>query len=400
MPPPPVAVTGIGTVGATGIGREAFWAALVEGPDHPTPGLLDGFDPSRWFAPADARRTDAYLQYAVAAGGLALDDAGAPAFDADRAGVVMANLYGAARSLEAERDVLVASGPKLVSPLLAAHACEDACASQLSIRFGLRGPSLLAGASCAGSSEPAGSSALVDVPVTVCGIAAGLVATGTCDLVLAGGAFGPISDVLRTSYDRLRVLSPSGWARPFDRRRDGFVIADGACVLVLESADHAAARGADVLGWIRGWAHTNDAHHVSRPSGEGIERCMAAAVAHAGLPPAQIAHVNAHATGTVAGDRVEAEAIGRVLGTPSVTSIKGRTGHAMPAAGAFEAASVLLAFRHRLLPPTATGLEADPGVDADLVRGGPRAREPAPSLSSSFGLGGQNACVVLSPTPS
>lgn len=387
MPPTPVAVTGIGTVGATGIGHEAFWAALVADHDLPTPGLLDGFDPSPWLAPSDARRTDPYLQYAIAAGGLALDDAGAPAFEPDRAGVVMANLYGAARSLEAERDVLAESGPKLVSPLLAAHACEDACASQLSIRFGLRGPALLAGASCAG-----GTVAL--------GVAAGLVASGTCDLVLAGGAFGPISDVLRTSYDRLRVLSPTGWARPFDQRRDGFVIADGACVLVLESAQHALGRGADVLGWIRGWAHTNDAHHVSRPSGDGIERCLAAAVAHAGVAVDEIAHVNAHATGTATGDRAEADAIARVLGSPSVTSIKGRTGHAMPAAGAFEAASVVLSFRHRLLPPTAAAGEADPEIDADVVWGAPRPWAPAPTVSSSFGLGGQNACVVLSPAAS
>lgn len=386
MPPRPVAVTGVGPVSAAGLGREAFWASLVAPDDGPTPALIEGFDCSPWLGRADARRTDPYLQYAVAAAGLALDDAGSPAFDPDRSGVVMANLYGAARSLEVERDVLAADGPKLVAPLLAPHACEDACASQLSIRFGLRGPSLLAGASCAG-----GTVAL--------GVAAGLIASGTCDLVLAGGSFGPMTDVLRASYDRLRVLSPTGRARPFDARRDGFVVADGACVLVLESAEHAHGRGADVLGWVRGWAQTNDAHHVSRPSGDGIERCLTVALDHAGVAAGDIAHVNAHATGTATGDRVEAEAIGRAVGRPAVTSIKARTGHTMPAAGAFEAASVLLAFRHRLLPPTATELEVDADIDADVVWGAPRPWEPAPALSSSFGLGGQNACLVLAPTP-
>ncbi len=379
-------MTGVGTVSAAGVGHEQLWTSLVARDDGATPGPMTDFDPSPWYRPNEARRTDPYLQYAVAAAALALDDAGAPAVPPDRTGVVMGNVYGAAVSLEAQRDVLAARGPKAVSPLLAAQASEDACASQVSLRFGLRGPSRLAGAGCA-----SGSLAL--------GEGAALVASGACDVVLAGATFGPITPVLRASYEVLRVLTRGDRARPFDRRRDGFVIADGACVLVLESAAHATARGADVLAWIVGWAQTNDAHHISNPSGEGLERCMRTAIDHAGLHPEEIVHVNAHATGTGAGDQQEAGAIGRVFGAhrPSVTAVKGRTGHAMSAAGAFEAASVVLSFRHRLLPPTATDLELDPAIDLDVVHRAPRPWSPGPVLSGSVGLGGQNACLVLVP---
>jgi 3-oxoacyl-[acyl-carrier-protein] synthase II len=368
-----VAITGIGTVSAAGAGHEALWAGLVEDHDRPSGDAVADLDDSAWLGRAEARRLDPYLRFAIVAAGLALDDAGSPAFVADRAGVVMANLYGAATSLEAQRDVLAERGPKAVSPLLAAHACEDACASQLSIRFGLTGPSRLCGASCAG-----GTLAVSE--------GAALIADGRCDLVLAGGTLGPLTDVLRTSYTNLRVVSPSDRARPLDRRRDGFVFADGA----------------SVWGWARGWAQTNDAFHVSKPSGEGIERCMRLALAHAGLEAAAVAHVNAHAAGTGAGDHHEAAAITRVFAPsrPSVTSIKGRTGHSLAAAGAFEVASVLLSFRYGLLPSTAMDLEADPDFDVDVVHGPARPWSPAPVLSNSFGLGGHNASIVLAPTPS
>ncbi|MEZ5142816.1 MAG: beta-ketoacyl synthase N-terminal-like domain-containing protein [Acidimicrobiales bacterium] len=386
MPPPPVAVTGVGTVSAAGVGHEQLWTSLVARDDGATPGPMTDFDPSPWYRPNEARRTDPYLQYAVAAAALALDDAGAPAVPPDRTGVVMGNVYGAAVSLEAQRDVLAARGPKAVSPLLAAQASRtparrrSACASASAARRASPVPAAPAGP----SPSVTGPRSSPAAPATSC---------------WPVPPSGPITPVLRASYEVLRVLTRGDRARPFDRRRDGFVIADGACVLVLESAAHATARGADVLAWIVGWAQTNDAHHISNPSGEGLERCMRTAIDHAGLHPEEIVHVNAHATGTGAGDQQEAGAIGRVFGAhrPSVTAVKGRTGHAMSAAGAFEAASVVLSFRHRLLPPTATDLELDPAIDLDVVHRAPRPWSPGPVLSGSVGLGGQNACLVLVP---
>lgn len=388
-----VVVTGTATVSRAGLGTEAFWADLVRPDDRPVetdPGEATplAFDPSPWFGANEARRLDPYLWYAVAAADLALEAAGRPEPEPVRAGVVMGNLYGAGASIQAQAEVLRTAGAARVSPWLCAVACEDACASQLSIRFGFQGPSKLVVASCA-----SGTVAVAD--------GAALVAGGAADLVLAGATLGPVTSEIRASYANLRVTSPSGWVRPFDVRRDGFAFAEGAAVLVLEEAGHAAARGATTLAEIVGWAQTNDAFHMSKPSGEGIERSMRLALAQAGLDPGSVRHVNAHGTGTVAGDLGEAGAIHRVWGggAPPVTSIKGRTGHSLAASGAYEAIAAVESIRRGLLPPTATDLDIDPAVAAlvDVVHGAARPWNAGPIVSNSFGLGGHNASVVLTP---
>jgi len=381
-----VAVTGIGTVSAAGVGHEAFWNDLLEPSTGPINGTIAAFDPSPWFKPNEARRSEPYIIFAVAAAELALEDAGSPDISGDRAGVVMGNLYGAATSLETQREVLDRQGPGLVSPLICALGCEDACATQLSIRFGCRGPSKLVVTACA-------------TGTTVIGEGAAMVADGTSDVVLAGSTLGTLTEVIKASYRNLRIVSDSGHARPFDLRRDGFVFAEGAAVVVLEEWDRAISRGAHIYGTVAGWGLTNDAFHYSKPSGEGIERSMRRAIEHAGLGPGDIVHVNAHGTGTKVGDIEESEAVRRVFGSPgpSVTSIKGSTGHALAAAGTFEVASVLLAFENRLLPPTGHDLHPDPEISVDLVTGEARPWTPGPSVSNSVGLGGQNASVVLLP---
>ncbi len=381
-----VVVTGTGTVSRAGLGTDAFWADLLDPDERPIDQSPLDFDPSPWFAPNEGKRLDPYLWYSVAAADLAVTDAGQPTPDPTRAGVVMGNLYGAALSLEREATVLAEAGPAKVNPLLCAVACEDACASQLSIRHGYLGPSKLSVASCA-----SGTVALAD--------AAAMVAHGAADLVLAGAVLGPVTDVIRASYDNLRVTSRTNWSRPFDRRRDGFAFSVGAAVLVLESEDHALGRGARPQAEVLGWAQTNDAFHMSKPSGDGIERCMALALQHAGLRTDQVTYVNAHATGTPAGDREEAAAIARVFGEarPAITSIKGRTGHSLAASGAFEAVSVVHSLRRGLIPPSGPQLEIDPDVVGDIVHGPARPWDPAPVLSNSFGLGGHNATVVLGP---
>ncbi|MCX7620802.1 MAG: beta-ketoacyl-[acyl-carrier-protein] synthase family protein [Acidimicrobiales bacterium] len=379
-------ITGIGTVSAAGIGKEAFWQSLLRDHDLPVAAALSDFDPTPWVSGKDIKRSDPYVLFAIAAASLALRDAGEPTLEPDRTGVIMGNLYGAGSSIERQMQVLAAEGRDAVSPLLCAIACEDACASQISIRFGFTGPSRLVVASCA-----SGTVAVAD--------AAALIMAGTCDAVLAGATLGPVPDVIVASYENLRVRSPSRWVRPFDERRDGFEFAEGAAVLLLEEASQATARRARVYAEIAGWATSNDAFHISKPSGLGIELAMRWALDHAGVSPAEVLQVNAHGTGTITGDREEAAAIGRVFGPnrPAVTSIKGRTGHSLAAAGAFEAAALALSIERGLIPPTATELRLDPGIDVDVVHGEPRPWLPGLSISNSFGLGGHNATIVMRP---
>ena len=382
----PVVVTGIGTVHPLGLGHEVLWSELARTEDRPVRERIEGFDPTPWFGRNEARRLDPYIHYAVAAAHLAVADAGEPDLDPLRTGVVMGNLYGAGTAIAEQSAVMAAEGRAAVSATLCSVSCEDACASQISIRLGLKGPSRLVVMSCA-----SGTAAI--------GEGAALIATGRCDAVLAGATLGPVPDVIKASYENVRVRSRSGWERPFDERRDGFEFTEGAAVLLLERADQAAERGAPVRAVVEGWATSNDAFHLSKPSGEGVELAMRWAIEHAGRSPAEIVHVNAHATGTGAGDVAEADAIRRVFddAPPSVTSVKGVTGHSLAASGAFEAAIVALTFEHGLLPPTAIDLRLDPRVDLDVVSGAPRPWTPGPTLESSFGLGGQNACLVLAP---
>ncbi len=381
-----VAVTGIGTVSAAGNGHVRFWESITGDQDGPSDGSIRDFDPSPWFKPNEAKRSDPYILYSVAAAEMALEDAGHPVVKGARTGVVMGNLYGAAGSLERQRDVLESRGPGLVAPTLCALSCEDACASTLSIRFGCQGPSKLVVTACATGTAAVGEGAA-------------LVADGTCDTVIAGAVLGPLTEVIRASYQNLRIVSPSSRVRPFDRRRDGFAFSEGAAVLVLEAAERATERGAHVYGEVAGWALTNDAFHFSKPSGDGIQRCMSLALDRACLSPDEVTHVNAHGTGTTVGDIEETQAIRRVFGAPgpSITSIKGATGHALAASGAFEAASVLLSFENRIIPSAGPDVDLDPEIVGDIVVGPPRPWVPGPSLSNSVGLGGQNASVVLVP---
>jgi 3-oxoacyl-[acyl-carrier-protein] synthase II len=236
--------------------------------------------------------------------------------------------------------------------------------------------------------------------------AADLIRSGRCDVVYAGATQAMVTEAIEASYRNLRVLSPSGHTRPFDRRRDGFAFSEGAAVLVLEARDHALARGASIHAELAGSANTNDAHHMIAPSGVGAVACMTMAIADAGLEPTDIRHVNAHGTATGVNDVAEAEAIEQVLGacppgpidtaSYSVTSIKGVTGHTAAASGAFEAIAVCLSFEHRALPPAGLRLEPDPAIGLPLVRE-LLPWSPGPTLSNSFGLGGHNCCLVLRP---
>jgi 3-oxoacyl-[acyl-carrier-protein] synthase II len=264
----------------------------------------------------------------------------------------------------------------------------NAGAANISMRAGWRGPCETITTACA-----AGTHAVA--------AAARLVATGRCDVALGGGAEAAMTPVGMAAFANMTALSTVGVSRPFDIRRDGFAMAEGAGALVLEELDHARRRGAPILAELMGAASTADAHHITAPApgGNGAAACMELAIADAGLFPADIAHINAHGTSTPLNDLAEAQAITKIFGTPgpAVTSTKGVTGHALGGAGALEAVATTLTIHRRLIPPTAGYEQPDPEIHLDVVHGEARTWTPGPSLSNSFGFGGHNGCLVFGP---
>jgi 3-oxoacyl-[acyl-carrier-protein] synthase II len=384
-----VVVTGIGVVAPPGIGREAFW----EGLHRPAPTgrtlSVPGFDPAPYFdGPKEVRRADRYLQLGMAAAMEAMADGGEPLADPARRGVVMSTGVGGLNSIEEQVQVRLAKGDNRVSPFLVPMMMANACAAAISMRYGWQGPCEEISTACAASTHGIG-------------YAARLIAWGRCDAVLAGGAESTLTPTAIAGFANMTALSSSGVSRPFDTKRDGFVMAEGAAALLLEEREAALARGARIYGEILGAGSNADAYHITAPApgGTGAITCMQLALEEAGLRPSDITHINAHGTSTPLNDRAEADAITKVFGTPgpAVTSTKGVTGHALGAAGAIEAVAVLLAMQHRAIPPTMHTDELDPEMGIDVVLDGPRPWEPGPALSNSFGFGGHNGCLVLGP---
>ncbi|CAN5155598.1 beta-ketoacyl-ACP synthase II [soil metagenome] len=386
-----VAVTGMGVLGPCGIGRDAFWAGLLSpAPDGER--RLPGFEPERFFTNAkEARRADRFTQMALAATEEALAQAGELAADPERRGVIIGTGVGGLETLETQVIAFHDKGPRRVSPFLVPMMMANAASAAVSMRHGFRGPCETTVTACAAGAHAIGN-------------AARLVSSGRCDVALAGSSEAAMTPVGIQGFTNMTALSPTNFSQPFGQGRDGFVIAEGAAVLVLEELDTALARGAVVLGEILGAASTADAHHITAPSpgGVGAVTCMELTLADAGLRPGDVAHINAHGTSTTLNDAAEAEAIAKVFGTPGppVTSTKGVTGHALGAAGALEAVAVLLSMAHGLIPPTAGTTARDPELaPIDLVLGEPRPWTPGPTLSNSFGFGGHNGCLLLGPPP-
>jgi 3-oxoacyl-[acyl-carrier-protein] synthase II len=384
-----VAVTGLGVVSCCGIGKDAFFAGL-NGPAPEGEHRVRDFDASLWFDAKEARRVDLFAQFAVAASEMALEDSGQLEVDPARAGIQIGTGVGGLSTMEAQIGVLLEKGPRRVSPFLVPMMMANAGGATVSMRLGWRGPCETITTACASGTHS---------------ILAGhrLIATGRCDAVLAGGAEAAMTPVALAAFGNMTALSTSGESRPFDVRRDGFVIAEGGAVLVLEELERARARGAHIYAELLGGASTADAHHITAPApgGAGAIGCMELALEDAGLRAADIAHVNAHGTSTPLNDMAEAEAIEKIFGRPGpvVTSIKGITGHSLGAAGALEGVACALSIERGVIPPT-VGLERqDPEIHLDIVRDTPREWEPGPVLSNSFGFGGHNGCIVLAPLP-
>jgi 3-oxoacyl-[acyl-carrier-protein] synthase II len=382
-----VVVTGTGVVSCCGIGSEEFWAGLLA-PAPERERRVVGFDPAVWFDAKQARRLDRFAQFSVAAAALALEEAGPLEVDSARAGVIYATGVGGLETLEAQVVVRFEKGDRRVSPFLVPMMMPNRGAAEISMRFGMRGPCETISTACASATHAVGA-------------AMRLVAAGRCDVVVTGGAEAAMTPVGIAAFRNMTALSTSGHSRPFDRRRDGFLIAEGAGALVLEDLEHARARGATIRAEVIGGASTADAYHVTAPApgGSGAQACIELALEDAGLEPGEIAHVNAHGTSTPLNDLAEAEALAKVFGVPGppVTSIKGVTGHALAAAGALEAVASVLTMERGLIPPTAGYEEPDPEITLDVVAGAPRSFVAGPVLSNSFGFGGHNGCIVLAP---
>ena len=386
-----VAVTGIGVVAPAGIGKEAFWSGLLS----PAPNgfrQIEDWDPSPYFDnPKEARRSDRVSQFTLAAAAEALEQAGEISADPARRGTFVGTGVGGIGTLEEQIEVRLSKGERRVSPFLVPMMMANAPAATISMRYGWQGPCENTVTACAAGTHAIGN-------------AARMVADGRCDVVMAGGAEAPFTPTAVAGFGNMTALSNSGDSRPFDANRDGFVMAEGAAILVLEAWELAEARGATILGEVLGSASTADAHHITAPSpgGVGAVTCMQLAMDDAGITPEQVRHINAHGTSTDKNDAAEAEAVAKVFGSddsgPLVTSTKGITGHALGAAGALEAVAVLLAMQHGKVPPTAGLTERDPELPAiNIVEGGPADWEPGPALSNSFGFGGHNGTLVLGP---
>ncbi len=386
-----VAVTGLGVVAPCGIGREAYWRGLLG------PGITSGqateiqnWDPTPWYdSPKEARRADRVEQFAIAAATEAFEQAGgldAIGVDPARFGTIFATGVGGLHTLEHQVEVRMEKGVRRVSPFLVPMMMANASGAAISMRFSLQGPNETICTACAAGTHAIGN-------------AARLIAWGRCDAVATGGAESSATVTALAGFGNMTALTNAGVSRPFDVDRDGFVMGEGAAVLVLEEWERAVARGVTIIGEVVGAASNADAHHITAPSpgGVGAAACMRLALADAGLSPGDIAQVNAHGTSTPLNDAAEAEAVVTVFGPegPPITSTKGVTGHALGAAGALEAAAVLLSFEHRQIPPTANTKVVDLGID--VVMGDPRDWEPGPAMSNNFGFGGHNGSVILSP---
>jgi 3-oxoacyl-[acyl-carrier-protein] synthase II len=383
-----VAVTGLGVVAPCGIGAEAFWNGLLG------PGITSGrtvriaeWDPSPWYDnPKESRRADRVEQFATAAASEAMAGAGEVGVDPARFGTIFATGIGGLATLEEQIAIRLEKGERRVSPFLVPMIMVNASGAAISMRYGLQGPNETICTACA-----AGTHAI--------GYAARLIAWGRCDAMVTGGSEAAATYTSLAGFGNMTALTSSGTSRPFDVQRDGFVLGEGSAVFVLEEWEHAVGRGANILGEIVGAASNADAHHITAPSpgGAGATVCMKLALDDAGLVPGDIRQINAHGTSTPLNDAAEAEAVLKVFGdqAPPVTSIKGVTGHALGAAGALEAAAVLLSFQHRQIPPTANTVDVDLGID--VVTGEPRPWEPGPTISNNFGFGGHNGSVIISP---
>jgi 3-oxoacyl-[acyl-carrier-protein] synthase II len=386
---------------------DSFWEGLTSGRNgvrkiqrFDTTGLpveiageVPDFEPTDFLEPKEAKRTDRNVHFAVSAAHLAHEDAGKPEVTGERTGVVIATGIGGIETLTAQHQILLERGPGRVSPFMVPGLMANAAAGHVAMHFGLTGPNMAIVTACA-----AGSHAI--------GEAYRMVRDGMIDVAFAGGTEAAVIPLTLAAFSQMQALTrnpdPETASRPFDKERDGFVLAEGATVLILESEEHARARSARVYGELAGYGASADAFHITQPepSGTGAAIAMRMALRDAGESPDAVGYINAHGTSTPLNDAAETAAIKSALGEDiahrvPVSSTKSMTGHLTGAAGALEAGATTLAIHHGLLPPTIHYRTPDPDCDLDPVPNEARKADISFALSNSFGFGGQNAVLAI-----
>jgi 3-oxoacyl-[acyl-carrier-protein] synthase II len=404
-----VVVTGIGLVSSLGIGTERNWAGIMAGRSGVATitkfdassfatriaGEVCGFDPLAFIEKKDVKKMDVFIQYAIAASQFAMDDAAltvTPEISA-RTGVFIASGIGGFTTIEREHRALLEGGPRKISPFFIPSAIINLAAGQVSIRFGARGPNSATCTACSASAHAIGD-------------ALEIIRRNAADVMIAGGSEAAITPMGIGGFGALRALStrndePQRASRPFDKDRDGFIVGEGAGVLILEEHERARQRGARIYAELVGYGMSADAYHITAPSedGDGPFRVMRAAIANAGVEPSQVDYINAHGTSTPQGDKLETLAIKRAFeghaASLAVSSTKSMTGHLLGAAGGLEAGITVLAVYHQMAPPTINLDEADADCDLDYVPNVRRALPIEYALSNSFGFGGTNAALLF-----
>ena len=404
-----VVVTGIGLVSSLGIGTGANWAALCAGTSGVTritkfdpsgfatqiASEVKGWDPLRFIDKKDVKKMDVFIQYAIAAAQFAMDDSGVQITPelALRTGVFIASGIGGFTTIEREHKAFLAGGPRKISPFFIPSAIINLAAGQVSIRFGAKGPNSATCTACSASAHAIGD-------------AFEIIRRGNADVMIAGGSEAAITPMGIGGFGALRALStrndePEKASRPFDKNRDGFIVGEGAGVLILEEYELAKARGARIYAELVGYGMSADAYHITAPSedGEGAFRVMTAAIESAGVTPSDIDYINAHGTSTPQGDALETLAIKRCFGDHAykvaVSSTKSMTGHLLGAAGGLEAGITVLAVHQQKVPPTINLISPDEGLDLDYVPNQSRSLAVSYALSNSFGFGGTNGALLF-----
>jgi 3-oxoacyl-[acyl-carrier-protein] synthase II len=407
-----VVVTGIGVVSSVGIGKDEFWQGIVNGksgvkqitrvPEEYRSSCTIGaeitdFDPTKYMEPKQAKRSDRFIQFAVAASRLAVEDAKLDTSkeDPERVGVVVGSAAGGFESIEQQFHVLTKKGPDRCSPFTVPMLIVNMAAGWVSILHNAKGPNTCSVTACATSANSIGDAYMI-------------IQRGDADVMFAGGSEAPITSLCMAGFASARTLStrndaPEKASRPFDKDRDGFVMGEGGAILILESLTHAQARGAHIYAELVGYGMTGDAFDIVQPCGDGngAGRAMKIALKHAGLQPTDVQYINAHGTSTPLGDRAETTAIKNVFGDYAkngltVSSSKSMTGHLLGAAGAIEAAVSILAIHDSIIPPTINLDNPDPECDLDYVPHKARHNVPVNvAMSNSFGFGGHNACLIF-----
>ena len=405
-----VVVTGLGLISPLGIGTEATWEGLVAGRSGAGPitkfdtdgfsvriaAEVKGFDPLRWLEPKEARKVDTFVHYAVAASDMALEQSGLEITEdiAHRVGVVIGSGIGGFPMIEKNHEKLLDRGPRRVSPFFIPGSIINMCSGLVSIRTGAKGPNMATCTACSTSAHAISDATLY-------------IRHGYADAIIAGGSEAVVTPMPVAGFSSMRALStrnddPERASRPWDKDRDGFVIGEGAGIVVLEELEHARKRGAPILAEVLGFGMSSDAFHISAPAedGDGAVRCMQNALDDAGLNPEDVDYINAHGTSTPVGDAAETIALKSVFGTHAkkmlVSSTKSMSGHLLGAAGGLEFGVSVLVVNRGVVPPTINLDEPDPENDLDYVPHEAREASVNVVLTNSFGFGGTNGCLLVS----